>query len=296
MKPEKTKSLFWKSFDHPNMVDRADPRNPMKGQKNGWLAKRGRLLKNWKNRYFVLNEKKLTYYSNAGEVTSKRGSVDLGDSTSLVLSKCEDNFIIYVKTPGRVLQIKSTEEKETKSWYDSLKAAITKRAQPKTSLTNKTNFPGEVLLSGFMGKSKVMGTEELSEEWLQHSTRWTTFTWRYFVLCAEELGEDETAFSVSYYTDETCRTQRGRLVIGTDATSAFQSTKVPWKNYAVEDLKFEPPIFLTLSCKDWRVVLCPRTDEDGVQWRTAFDTTIHCLKVQEADVLPCSTTAEMIWE
>ena len=126
-----------------------------------------------------------------------------------------------------------------------------------------------------------MSREDLREDWLEDKSRWTTFTNRFFVLCAEEGSQGDQVSNLSYFTDETCRNQRGCLSITSSVVAAFQTTKVPWREFAEEDLKYESPVFLTLSCEDWLVVLCPETDEDSVTWRSAFDMTVHKARAQE---------------
>ena len=72
--------------------------------------------------------------------------------------------------------------------------------------------------------------------------------------------------------------------LGKGVGCQFHTTRVPWGKHAAEDLKFESPIFLVLSCQDWLVVLCPRTDEEGVQWRAALDT-VNALRDGRARII-----------
>ena len=274
-------------------VQEGEESQDMTGQHVGWLFKRGRIMKNWKKRFFVLRLKELTYYNDENNVKSKRGSIDLNDCTSLVLSQSGSLYIIYIKTPDRVLQLRSRDEEGTKLWYDSLKIAMQQRIIATKQNSFMITGPGEgktIVLSGFLGKSKVIydwHLEDSQEQVLRKNTssRWSTFTMRYFVLVADKKtcpeGEDKVSYTLSYYTDATCKTQRGSLKIENSFSAAFQTTKVPWKQFAEQDLKFESPIYITLTCDTWFVVLCPKNEEDALQWRTAFDTIIYQIKTQE---------------
>ena len=109
---------------------------------------------------------------------------------------------------------------------------------------------------------------------------------RYFVLYSTAevdpaSGQSKDSFTLAYYTDETCKTQRGSLQIESTSCAAFQSAKVPFHSFAEQDLKCEIPIYVTLASPSWVVVLCPGTEDDALQWRTAFDTVIYQLKTQE---------------
>jgi len=250
-------------------------------------------VRGWKDRYFVLRHGKLVYYSGE-DAKTKRGAVELGETTSLTLLRRGQEVVLHVKTPGRVLEVKHADEEGTKAWYEACREHITRQAalaRAKTSSRAGTDgLPEGAVLCGTMGKSKVMGRESLGEGWASNTSRWTTFTSRYFVLCAEDgvEGEDDTpgepgtSFALNYYTDESCKTQRGRLSLGKGVGCQFHTTRVPWGKHAAEDLKFESPIFLVLSCQDWLVVLCPRTDEEGVQWRAALDT-VNALRDGEGE-------------
>ena len=227
---------------------------------------------------------KLTYYHKEGEASSRRGRVDLNESTSLVMSQSDSDYIIKVLTPYRELKLKSKDEEVTKSWFESFKEAIKRKERNTAHSSSFLGHAGEVLLTGFLGKSKVMSRETLvSENWMQSTSRWTTFTSRFLVLCKDE-APDETeslSFSLLYFTDESCRVQRGCLKITASCVASFQSTKVPWRAFAEQDLRVESiPIFLTLSSDDWLVILIPREEEESIQWRTALDTTVHHLKTQ----------------
>ena len=258
----------------------------MSGEHVGWLFKKGRIMKNWKKRFFVLRGQKLTYYVDKDKPESRRGSIHLKSCSSLVLSQTDKVFCIYIKTPERNLELKSEDEESTRQWYDSLKSAMQRKKTNKVKSFFQSGEQGNKLLSGFLGKSKVMNLDELDEDWMQNTNRWSTFTMRYFVLYSTTAfdpasGKNKDTYTLAYYTDETCKTQRGSLQIESTSCAAFQSAKIPFHVFAEQDLKCEIPIYLTLSSLSWVVILCPRKEDDALQWRTAFDTVIYQLKIQE---------------
>jgi hypothetical protein len=59
---------------HLEVVNAAD----MVTEKGGWLTKRGHVVKNWKRRWFVLNDDMLRYYKSPGQ-TVAQGFIALSD-------------------------------------------------------------------------------------------------------------------------------------------------------------------------------------------------------------------------
>lgn len=138
------------------------------------------------------------------------GFIDLTACSSLVLAKSRAEYIIYITIPGRVLQLKSTDEKDTKLWYTCLEKAIKERKEISTIHQESNASSDSFLLSGFLGKSKVIRSNEVTKDWSNVTNRWSNFTMRYFVL-ASDTKEEQTSFNIYYYTDETCKTQRGKF-------------------------------------------------------------------------------------
>ena len=48
----------------------------LNGKKCGWLHKQGKVVKNWKRRWFVLDYPKLKYYSNPNDLSTPKGEID----------------------------------------------------------------------------------------------------------------------------------------------------------------------------------------------------------------------------
>ena len=54
-----------------------------------------------------------------------------------------------------------------------------------------------------------------------------------------------------------------------------------WRDAVLSELKFQSPVYIALHSKDWQLLLCPRNEEDAVQWRYALDGSIHHKRVQD---------------
>lgn len=101
--------------------------------RTGWLYKQGQKVKNWKKRWFVLKDNKLTYYSGKNEKTPK-GSIALSlavpkdgaheAGTSIKgLSDHTYTYTFEIVVTGRVYYIAATSEMETKEWISAIRAS-----------------------------------------------------------------------------------------------------------------------------------------------------------------------------
>jgi PH domain len=55
-------------------------------EKEGWLVKKGHMMKNWRNRWFILKERQL-YYFKSKESAEAKGRVDLQGTT---IEECDE--------------------------------------------------------------------------------------------------------------------------------------------------------------------------------------------------------------
>jgi len=113
-------------------------------KKKGYILKQGHVIKNWKNRFFILDEGVLTYYEsstpNAPYGVNKKGELKLNDITVT-----DNKSLVTLSTRGRgaadlVLEIKYPNEREEwvaaiRQHVDYLKAA----AAAATTTTNGRN-------------------------------------------------------------------------------------------------------------------------------------------------------------
>ena len=101
--------------------------------RTGWLYKQGENVKNWKKRWFVLKDNKLTYYAGKSDKTPK-GSIALSlavpkdgaHTAGTSIKGLSDHSYAYtfeIVVTGRVYYIAATSELETKEWINAIKAS-----------------------------------------------------------------------------------------------------------------------------------------------------------------------------
>lgn len=101
--------------------------------RSGWLYKQGDKVKNWKKRWFVLKDNKLTYYAGKGDKQLK-GSIALSIAVpkdgehhggSIIKGLGDSNYThtFEIVVTGRVYYIAATSEQDTKDWIAAIKAS-----------------------------------------------------------------------------------------------------------------------------------------------------------------------------
>ncbi|XP_047133517.1 pleckstrin homology domain-containing family H member 2 isoform X1 [Hydra vulgaris] len=92
-------------------------------EKVGWLYKQGGIIKNWKKRWFVLNEGKLNYFKRQEAMNRKpNGQIDLEMVSKI--SKSGDLLSIELTTPLRTYHIAADTLSEADSWLDVLSKSL----------------------------------------------------------------------------------------------------------------------------------------------------------------------------
>jgi len=94
-------------------------------QKEGYLTKRGIVVKNWKRRWFVQQGSLLLYYKKQSD-PFPAGEILLNEATQIdCLAESVDNkaFCFVIKTPGREFFISADNGKEMYDWIQSMRAA-----------------------------------------------------------------------------------------------------------------------------------------------------------------------------
>ena len=82
--------------------------------KEGWMQKKGGILKNWSRRYFILNKQSLVYFRQ--EQDNPLGRIFLSDIVRIekegIESKRDFVFLLHTKKRGICLQASSDADKE----------------------------------------------------------------------------------------------------------------------------------------------------------------------------------------
>lgn len=124
--------------------------------RTGWLYKQGDKVKNWKKRWFVLKDNKLTYYAAKNDKTPK-GSIALSlavpkdgqheAGTSIKgLSDHSYSYTFEIVVTGRVYYIAATSDIETQEWINDIRASK-KAHESRVALSMATAKNKELALS-----------------------------------------------------------------------------------------------------------------------------------------------------
>eukprot|EP00736_Rhodelphis_marinus_P000260 Rmarinus@m.22836 len=101
------------------------PSPPGKIVKSGWLTKQGGIVRNWKERWFVLTDTHLHYYKDK-EASAPQASISLKQCTSIkgaeeVLQK---EYSFQLQTPDRTFYFVASQESEKTDWINAIGRAI----------------------------------------------------------------------------------------------------------------------------------------------------------------------------
>lgn len=103
--------------------------------KKGRMYKQGRVMRNWKSRYFVLSVSKIEYFKSPSSTTSRgelsfldhrcsvrslKGSSEVVCKSPMVVAE----FLLELRVDDRKLVMACTSETDKKAWMDALKLAI----------------------------------------------------------------------------------------------------------------------------------------------------------------------------
>lgn len=136
--------------------------------KKGRMYKQGRLMRNWKSRYFILSVSKIEYFKNPSS-TAARGEMSFLDhrctvrslpATSDIVCKSPNvtaEYLLELRVGDRRLVMACTSESDKKGWMDAVKLAI-----DASKTVNRTQSPGESLREA--KALRVQRTESISLE------------------------------------------------------------------------------------------------------------------------------------
>lgn len=86
----------------------------------GWMAKQGHFIRNWKNRWFVLEGRVITYYAKEGAKASK-GVINMVAGTDVIIEeKYSKPFCFTVITPAKRFVLQAADEDEMAEWIEAI--------------------------------------------------------------------------------------------------------------------------------------------------------------------------------
>eukprot|EP01095_Lingulamoeba_sp_RSL-Kostka_P000286 TRINITY_DN1044_c0_g1_i4.p1 TRINITY_DN1044_c0_g1~~TRINITY_DN1044_c0_g1_i4.p1 ORF type:complete len:197 (+),score=58.80 TRINITY_DN1044_c0_g1_i4:231-821(+) len=90
--------------------------------KEGWLKKLGGVRKNWKKRWFLLDDKKLAYFAKKGDA-NPINTIFLHSSCEVTLSE-DKQFCIELITDTRVWKFVAVDNDEMHDWFYAIREGI----------------------------------------------------------------------------------------------------------------------------------------------------------------------------
>jgi hypothetical protein len=92
-------------------------------KKEGKLTKKGAVVTNWKERWFVLSENQLTYAKKKGDnIIRSIPLAKVGDCR--IDEKKRKDFLFHVITKERTFECKAKTQKEMEEWVDKIKECL----------------------------------------------------------------------------------------------------------------------------------------------------------------------------
>lgn len=98
---------------------------------NGWLEKKGRVMKNWKRRWFILRSTILEYYD--GQSGVKKGDIEITIDTKVLMRDGTTHLFKFgIQTGDRILELSTDCDDERLRWMDAIHRVV-------NNLTNNMN-------------------------------------------------------------------------------------------------------------------------------------------------------------
>jgi hypothetical protein len=86
----------------------------------GWMAKQGHIIRNWKNRWFVLDGRRMFYFTKEG-ATRPKGVIRLVKGTEVVVEeKYSKPYCFTLQTPKKRFILQAANEEEQAEWIEAV--------------------------------------------------------------------------------------------------------------------------------------------------------------------------------
>lgn len=96
-----------------------------KPDKEGELKKQGHVVKNWKNRWFIIQHDMMFYFKSRSELSKPKGCIPLRSCTAKELPRKDKQFCIELVAPriNKSFIIQCNNNQEVKEWIQAIEAA-----------------------------------------------------------------------------------------------------------------------------------------------------------------------------
>jgi hypothetical protein len=86
----------------------------------GWMAKQGHIIRNWKNRWFILDGRRVFYYAKEGAKAPK-GVIRMVQGTEVIVEeRYARPFCFTLKTPKKRFIVQAANEEEQAQWIAAI--------------------------------------------------------------------------------------------------------------------------------------------------------------------------------
>lgn len=132
----------------------------------GWLQKKGHIFSTWKRRFFILEDRTLSYYET-DDLKKKKGEYVIdADSRVELNSTNQKMFILYaIGSGGQELELLASEQKDVTAWKEALERAreihVAESALVNASLQKTGQAP--VGVKGTGGSKVISGIHLLTD-------------------------------------------------------------------------------------------------------------------------------------
>ena len=91
---------------------------PIKAE--GWMAKQGHFIRNWRNRWFMLDGRNIYYFDKEG-ATKAKGHIYMEDGTDIFIEeRYSKPFCFTLRTPKKTFILQAANEEELLDWVEAI--------------------------------------------------------------------------------------------------------------------------------------------------------------------------------
>lgn len=152
----------------------------MGARKTGWLKKQGKHMKSWKRRFFIVEDRAITYFEQLNEAPKGSGFIN-----QVAVNPGFPNCLDIYLTTGRTLRVSAESPDEIRSWLLHISDITSNNANP----LERRSLPSDSRQSSYGRQSSSDNLTEPGKGWLMKKGKnFKTWKRRYFVLEGKKLS------------------------------------------------------------------------------------------------------------